>query len=280
MKTVARTVQVVGAFLAFLATTQAAIIFNTFGPSGGFDPIDYLAAAATFNLDPDTNSIRLAVQFPVGCNDYILNSITLPISVQKYGTTTNILRVRLTLDAGGTPGTTVEVLSVNQGVWSTLSNPFTNTTILNSTAHPVLSGGSNYWIVTEPTAMPTGANTYVEYAWSFSTNGPPVLFIQQQAIGSLPSDPWSGVRGSQLLAFRVDGTPLSAPSLSFRFSQVALCWPSCSNQVYQVQYASALNTNLWMNLGSTVTGDGSQQCVTDEIPAEGQPQRFYRLTLP
>ena len=70
------------------------------------------------------------------------------------------------------------------------------------------------------------------------------------------------------------------PTASIRVSEVEVCWNSVSNRNYQVQYRSALATNVWTNLGSPITGNGSTTCITDKV-ALGQPQRFYRfLTIP
>jgi len=70
------------------------------------------------------------------------------------------------------------------------------------------------------------------------------------------------------------------PLLSIRCSQVELCWPSRTNRIYQLQYKSALTTNVWVDLGNPMAGTGTNICIPDAI-AVGQPQRFYRLrTLP
>src|SRR5262245_29829652 len=41
---------------------------------------------------------------------------------------------RLTADAAGAPGATIEILSENQGIWPNAANPFTTTTTLASTS--------------------------------------------------------------------------------------------------------------------------------------------------
>ena len=70
------------------------------------------------------------------------------------------------------------------------------------------------------------------------------------------------------------------PTATIRVSAVEVCWNTVSNRAYQVQYQSALTTNTWTNLGSTRTGDGLTNCVTDNVPLGG-PQCFYRvLTKP
>jgi hypothetical protein len=80
----------------------------------------------------------------------------------------------------------------------------------------------------------------------------------------------------------VVATPITNGGLtvSIRISEVEICWNSFSNRIYQVEYRSVLTTNQWMSLGAPVTGNGSTNCLTDEVLV-GQPRRFYRvLVLP
>jgi hypothetical protein len=58
-------------------------------------------------------------------------------------------------------------------------------------------------------------------------------------------------------------------------SAVQLCWPTAPGAVYQVQWASQLDTNLWYYLGPPITGDGSTNCFSD--PIGPNPARFYRV---
>jgi hypothetical protein len=69
---------------------------------------------------------------------------------------------------------------------------------------------------------------------------------------------------------------LGSPVVSVRVSQVDVCWTSRSNRTYQVQYRSALTTNVWTNLGASVQGNGSTNCITDAVNPN-QPQRYYRV---
>jgi hypothetical protein len=65
--------------------------------------------------------------------------------------------------------------------------------------------------------------------------------------------------------------------LSIRVSQIELCWPTETNKWHQVQYRSALTTNQWMPLHSMfIPGTGGIFCTNDMV-AEGEPQRFYQL---
>lgn len=57
-------------------------------------------------------------------------------------------------------------------------------------------------------------------------------------------------------------------------SSVDICWEGLPDRSYQVQYSSALTTNLWVDLGPAVAGNGTN-CVTDTV--RGTEKRFYRV---
>ncbi len=79
--------------------------------------------------------------------------------------------------------------------------------------------------------------------------------------------------GAALDAVSVGEPPLE---LSIRFSQVEVCWSSVLNQMYQIQYRSMLTTNFWANLGTPLTGHGSNQCFFDSVPL-AEARRFYQV---
>ena len=69
---------------------------------------------------------------------------------------------------------------------------------------------------------------------------------------------------------------LLVPGTTIRDSEVEVCWNALSNVTYQAQYRSTLTTNGWTNLGAPRPGNGSTDCVTDEVQRD-QPRRFYRV---
>lgn len=185
---------------------SATVVFDSFDAGVTFHPADNLVAATVSRSNGGPiESTRLAAHFTVTGGNYALTSITVPISEQK-DVPDDIHRLRITTDVGGSPGATLEVLSENQGVWPTITNPFTTATTLLSTTHPVLLDGASYWVVSEPTSVPGGGNFFVEFRWSMSTSGPQVTVQQQGGGGELPSDPWPGGGGTARMALRVDGT--------------------------------------------------------------------------
>ena len=65
------------------------------------------------------------------------------------------------------------------------------------------------------------------------------------------------------------------PSLTIEVADVAVCWQSRSNVMYQVEYRPTMVTNEWLNLGTPVVGNGTNICILD--PVRGSPRRFYRI---
>jgi hypothetical protein len=67
-----------------------------------------------------------------------------------------------------------------------------------------------------------------------------------------------------------------APQLTIRPSQMELCFNSKNNHSYQMQYRSLRTTNLWVNIGEPVAGNGATNCAYVAVPP-GEPSRFYRV---
>lgn len=66
------------------------------------------------------------------------------------------------------------------------------------------------------------------------------------------------------------------PHSSIHASQVQVCWDSQLGARYQVQFRSALTTNAWVDVGTPVSGNGTNNCVSDAIAS---PQRFYQVIV-
>lgn len=88
---------------------------------------------------------------------------------------------------------------------------------------------------------------------------------------------WTALRMGSLF-FR-EGQVIPAqipPPISIHVSYMDVCWSSRTNTTYQVQYRSDLTTNVWVDLGQPIDGNGLLNCVTD--PVSG-PQKFYRVKV-
>ncbi len=79
--------------------------------------------------------------------------------------------------------------------------------------------------------------------------------------------------GSMPLHAVIEVDPALRVSISVAY--IELRWRSQTNQMYQVQYASALTTNMWANLGGPVPGNGTTN--TQLESAQEVPRRFYRV---
>jgi len=182
------------------APARAEVVFDNLqsGPPPNFSPTEWAGAAYYLS----SIGGRGAARFTVTQASYALSSITLPISVQGNGGTT--FRVRLAADAGGVPGTTLEVLSDGEDIWP-VTYPLGSATQLFSSLHPTLVAGQSYWVVTELNALPP-PNTV--FRWHANGCGQELTFISDSDPG-LPTDPWNGTPTASFVAFRVEGTPLS-----------------------------------------------------------------------
>jgi hypothetical protein len=246
----------IGICLLWASTIRAGVIFDNFDEGGGFHP-QYYSGAASAMIDPMfTFTSRAAAQFTVTGRDSTLNSITLPVSVDKASGAPNVFQVRLTEDNGGVPGTTIEVISSSDTQWPPSANPFTTTTTLTSTGHPVLLQGRSYWIVTELTALP--AQNF-DSRWFYNTTGNEVPFRQQQAEGSLPVDPWDGSLLASNIAFRVEGDPLpQIPQLINYQGRVAVGSPPVNfdgTGLFKfAMVAGGSSASLWSNDGTSTDG--------------------------
>jgi len=90
-----------------------------------------------------------------------------------------------------------------------------------------------------------------------------------------PQDRFKILTGSQAYAAIVPPAPVPI-RLTLEAFPVRLCWNSLTNQFYQVQFCSGLTANDWVDLGSPIQGNGTTNCIVDDITVSN---RFYRLSL-
>lgn len=198
----------VGSMAMYAASAGADVVFDSFDADGGFHPANNLVAASANNLFGTPVTIRAAAQFVVGVGGFDLDSVTIPISQQSSAGLGNLLRVRVTEDAGGAPGTTLEVLSLNLPVPQS-ANPFTTATTFSSNLHPRLVAGGRYWIVTELSQLPPlSQSQQLDYRWFMSNSGQTVTARVQQTSGGLATTQWTGSVLTMNLALRVQGSPV------------------------------------------------------------------------
>jgi hypothetical protein len=128
-----------------------------------------------------------------------------------------------------------------------------------------VTAGSLNEVFAAPDGGPSATATYKKYEYTFtaSATSTKITFVPNFTYGFGPA---------------IDDVVVesTAPNLAIRLSQVELSWNTMDTVIYQVQYRSELTTNLWTDLGSTITGDGSIKLFTDAI-TPGEPKRFYQI---
>jgi hypothetical protein len=181
-------------FLTVQVATASTTLFNTFGPGDSYAP----SSGWAFGLaNPSPVQMgETANQFGFGgSTSYYLDTIELAASLFEG---TNEINVRLTSDAAGEPGATIETFNFKDAM-----GPYgQNNPILvgNSVLHPVLSPGTNYWLVAY---TPYAADTIA--VWLNSS--PPVqgLVAQRSIVAQIPYD-WYLYPNETSGAFRVTGS--------------------------------------------------------------------------
>lgn len=202
--------------LAAATSARADVVVDTFDSGGPYSGTGNITAArASFSMSTITAN-RLAVRFqvPAGGADFTLDSLSLPISQSLVNVTGSFsLRIRLLGDTGGGSGPGAPIATLLQGPSVPIAtNPFTSVTTINSANHPVLPAGAYFWIVTDLSSMPVSnaPSWSATYRWWESAAGPTSTTKQQQVNGALPSDPWPTTSSSNRVAYRIEGTAVTA----------------------------------------------------------------------
>jgi hypothetical protein len=173
---------------------HAGPIFSTSGPGDTYDTSTGWPIGGVFSPD----MYESANQFSFGgVTSYYLDTVQLAVA-RLSGT--NELNVWLTSDAAGEPGTLIEAFNFTNAMGpGGLNNPLL---VGNSMLRPVLSPGTNYWLV----ASAPNADTLA--LWNLSS--PPV---QGLVLYRVDTGPWNVDPIDTLGAFRVEGTPIPAPGV-------------------------------------------------------------------
>lgn len=77
--------------------------------------------------------------------------------------------------------------------------------------------------------------------------------------------------------FRGPTNACDMPPLLSIYPAVEVMWPTCTNKLYQLQWCSEVDTNVWTSLGGPVVGTGSTNSVFDR--SAGRDRRFYRVFI-
>jgi len=172
---------------------HAGPIFSTLGPGDTYELSGWWGIIS-FPYDLDT-----ANQFSfAGSTKYCLDTIELAVG---FNTGTNELGVWLMSDAAGEPGTIIEAFNFVDAMGPTgQNNPLL---VGNSVLNPVLSPGTDYWLVASTPNIDTNAG------WNFSSPAVPGTIAQRNSMMGT----WSVFPNDTLGAFRVSGTPVPVPGV-------------------------------------------------------------------
>jgi hypothetical protein len=180
--------------LGLAATSEAradAVVFSNFGPGTTFN------TSTAWNVS-GTNifSGRVVAQSFTPSDNFTFSSAQLAMGIVGGP---NILQVVLMTSSGGFPGAIVETITLTDAVAPIGTGGIV---LANSALQPLLSAGTQYWIV----AFAPEDDTFMGWNLSLNDFSAPVLLNGSHSL----TGPWefSAPRG----AFQVNGTPVPEPA--------------------------------------------------------------------
>jgi hypothetical protein len=179
---------------------RASVIFSNLGPGDSLASpgigIGFIPFTSTFNY--------AGIAFTPAGQSYTLDSLALPLELISGP---NVADIFLTSSAGGLPGSVLESFHLTGALTSGANSLVT----VGSTNHPLLSAGSQYWIVAAG-----GPASFVTWAQNeLQEKGPNV---SGPALGSLVRDSDLNVREALL----VNGTAVPEPGSVFLVTGLAV----------------------------------------------------------
>jgi hypothetical protein len=179
---------------------RASVIFSNLGPGDSLASpgigIGFIPFTSTFNY--------AGIAFTPAGQSYTLDSLELPLELISGP---NVADIFVTSNAGGLPGSLLESFHLTGALTSGTNSLVT----IDSTNHPLLSAGSQYWIVAAG-----GPGSFVTWAQNeLQEKGPNV---SGPALGSLVRDSDLNVREALL----VNGTAVPEPGSVFLVTGLAV----------------------------------------------------------
>ncbi len=170
------------------------IIFSNFGPGMTFDTGHGYTIGGSLAPAPSVIANRFTAT-----SNMTFSSAQLALG---FVTGPSILQVLLETDTGGLPGSIIETFNVNIGPFPP-GNAVTALSVLN----PLLTSGTNYWLVVYAPGPTTAAE------WNFSFGDVPT--VGNFAFNRIPSPtgPWGLASGPVRSVFQINGnTPVPEPA--------------------------------------------------------------------
>ncbi len=158
-----RTVMLTLLFALVATPLLGATLFDNFGPGDAYDPATYMILYHDPNVLPngDEEVHQVGMAFTPSGGDYELGTVVVALSITAGD---NEADIQIMTDVAGEPGAVLETWHVSglippsPGVFAPLT--------LSSTVLPLLTDGTQYWIVVTATG-PTASNL----GWPFNTVG-------------------------------------------------------------------------------------------------------------
>jgi hypothetical protein len=181
---------VFGIVLGPVVSSEAAIIFSTFGPGDSFAPNSYWGAGRDFTGRTWASAMAFS---PTSTAD--LDRIEVPVA---WFEGTNSIRVQLLEDNAGSPGDVLEAFALaNLPSHDDTYFP----TVLDSVLHPELVAGAQYWL----TVLPGADDTFVGWNMSWPK-------VRGWLAGSFDVGvTWYPPSDARLAAFQIEGADVPEP---------------------------------------------------------------------
>jgi hypothetical protein len=210
-----------GIFYFFVSTASAATIFSNLGagdlPLGGGVSIQW-EQSLDGKGNPQVSGQAIAMRFSVGGGDFRLDAVTLGLW-QVRGVSN--IRISITTDVGGQPSKSLlEIMALNPLSITSTSQALT----FESTSHPLLKFGSDYWVVVEPSDLnPSDNSSNATYGWSFNPLGETSSHLRRSPQSSGTWGSWIAGSPSALEpSLRVDASAVPKHSANSLFVCLAV----------------------------------------------------------
>lgn len=173
--------------------THADDVFSNLGAGDSFDVVGRILQGETVGT---IGNVDQASTFTVGAISYSLTSLELGLGISATGP----LDVILAADAGGSPGATLETISLN------LNAGADTLAFAAASGSTMLDANTTYWVIAD-------AKGSFDGAWRFNTTGDTGLTAGRSApVNSTAYGPWNLRPDDERYALRVQGNVVPEPA--------------------------------------------------------------------
>ncbi len=249
-------------FCAAAALAQTTVISNLNQPNGG----DYSGVGENYTS---------AVAFTTGNTNTLLANVSVLLDGSYLGlfpamNPPGTLNVSLYNDVGGSPGSSLAVLSGNSSPMNAGVYTYASTSAVE------LSRQTTYWLVLSSNDSTNGAG----YGWNESTTAN-VDSGSVWTLGVSKSSNGSAWQSSPGLEFQFSVSALTTPPAppAMAIAQPIVLTYTNNGWPYVLQQNSNVATTNWVNVTNAILSGAISNQIVFILPP-GAPQRFYRLGSP